>query len=333
MADQEQARLKDRSTWLTVFGVAELLMGALFVLIIPMMFFSTQVSGRGNFAGALSNPTRIVIPTISFYGVMAAFWIFMGIGSIMMTRWARALTLIVSWLWLIFGVLGSVAWFFSIPNMTQMIKEAGGAGGNVPENFIRIMIIFQGIFIVFLFAVLPLIFVLVYGSPSVKGTVEKWDSKIRWTDKCPLPVLALCICQVFGALQSAFSAGIGIGIPVFGKFLEGLPMAAVALGLSIILLYLAWATYHRRMAGWFGSLVLLILGTASSVITFRKINMAELYARMGYEGKLLEMMKKTQLWNPAQMEWCIGLSAIICLGFLLYLRRYFKPTIPGMNKD
>jgi hypothetical protein len=228
------------------------------------------------------------------------------------------------------GVAGFLVWLFMIPSMARMMREASG---NIPNDFIRVMIIFQVIFLSILLVVLPLVFVLFYGSRSVKATVEREDPKVRWTDKCPLPVLALCFCQVLGALQIAASVGMGIGIPVFGTFIQGTPMVIVTVGISLFLLYLAWASYHLKPAGWFGTLAMLILGTLSSVITFRHIDLIDLYARMGYQGKQLEMMKKVPAWTSAQMEGYIIVWALLGLGFLWYLRRYFTPATPKTNFD
>jgi hypothetical protein len=328
MAEQETAVLKDRSSWLIFFGVVELIFGGISALYIPLMVFSMRFAGQGELSGAPAFPLRTLVPVLILYGLLAVFWVMMGIGSIKATRWARALTLIAAWFWLIIGVISILAILYNIPNMTRMMKESGG---KMPDTFILGIIIFQIVFMSILFIVLPVIFILFYGSPGVKATVERRDPKVRWTDRGPLPVLAFCLCQVFGAVQMVSTISMGIGFPVFGKFLEGPSMVVITLGISIVFLYLAWNIYHLRMVGWWGSLGIMILGMVSSFVSFSKRDLMDLYIRMGYQGKQLEMMKKMQIWTSSQMQWGIVITAILWLGFLLYLRRYFKPKQFGAN--
>ncbi len=323
MAEQETAALKDRSSWLIFFGVVEIIMGGVAALYIPLMIFSMRVSQRGELSGAPAVPLRSLFPILFLYGVLAVFWVILGIGSIKATRWARALSLIAGWFWLIAGGIGILAILFNIPNMTRIMKESGG---NMPDTFILGIIIFQIAVLFILFIALPLVFILFYGSPGVKATVERRDPKVRWTDRVPLPVLALCLLQVFGAVQMLSNLGLGMGLPVFDKVLEGPLRVTVTVGISIILLFLAWNVYHLRMVGWLGTLVLFILGTASSLVTFNKIDLMDMYSRMGYQGKQLEMMKKMQVWTSTQMVWGIIISSVLWLGFLWYVRRFFKRT-------
>ena len=68
---------------------------------------------------------RMMIPGILFYTLLAVWFIWVGIGSIKARRWARALILISSWLWLICGVSGFVIILLLLPNMYDQMGESG----------------------------------------------------------------------------------------------------------------------------------------------------------------------------------------------------------------
>src|SRR2546423_12501878 len=90
---------RDRKAGLVVFGILTALMGCLCALLVPVMFFgqamaATKGAGMG---------VHTMLPAAVMYGVIATIFIWLGIGSIMARRWARALLLILAWSWLIIG--------------------------------------------------------------------------------------------------------------------------------------------------------------------------------------------------------------------------------------
>src|SRR5665647_2997139 len=93
---------KDRSTGLIVFGILTLLLGCLAGLFTLLMLVQLT---KAKPAGAPAvNPSAILMG-IGIYGGLAVTLIWLGIGSIMARRWARALLLIFSWSWLVMGVV------------------------------------------------------------------------------------------------------------------------------------------------------------------------------------------------------------------------------------
>ena len=85
--------------------------------------------------------------------------------------------------------------------------------------------------------------------------------------------------------------------------------------------YLAWGTYRLKMAAWWGTLLLMIAGFASSVVTFSRVNIVEMYARMGFPAAQLEMIRKLGLAN--MMCWVLVPTGAVMVGYLLYVRRDF----------
>ena len=54
----------------------------------------------------------------------------------------------------------------------------------------------------FVFVLLPIAWVLFYRSRHVQATCEARDPVARWTDACPLPVLALRVCLKKGVYRN-----------------------------------------------------------------------------------------------------------------------------------
>jgi len=68
-----------------------------------------------------------------------------------------------------------------------------------------------------------------YSSRHVKATCEARDPVPRWTDACPLPVLALCLWAWLCLPMMLFMPFSGhMVMPFFGMFLTGAPAAVFA---------------------------------------------------------------------------------------------------------
>ncbi len=70
---------------------------------------------------------------------------------------------------------------------------------------------------------LPSVWTFFYSGKNVKATCEARDPVIRWTDACPLPVLAMCLWLSFSVLMMLVIplAGHGVFSSLFGIFLSG----------------------------------------------------------------------------------------------------------------
>src|ERR1041385_3416930 len=100
---------KDRKVGLVIFGIVEMLLGCLAVLLIGFM-----VLGQVMLAKNTGEPPqlRLILPSVAIYGAMAILLMTLGIGSIRARRWARALSLVLSGLWLVVGVFALGAMIF-----------------------------------------------------------------------------------------------------------------------------------------------------------------------------------------------------------------------------
>jgi len=324
MTDYEEtlqsSDFKDRKTGLVVFGILHIIFGGVCALMVPFMIFGMIASGvLDNSAAARMRPT-MMIPALLIYVLLAVWFICMGIGSIKARRWARALVLVSSWLWLICGISGLIFILLLMPDMYDRMGESG----KVPPEVARIMKYFMTVFMTVLYVIIPAVLVLFYGSKNVKATCQFRDSRVRWTDKCPLPVLALSLMFGFWAVSIPFSVFYGSVIPFFGFILSGMRGAAVVLLVMLLSGYVAWGTYRLSINAWWGA-VLLVVGWAVSVgVTFSRVSILDLYEKMNFPEQQLDIMKQYSI-SQDYMVLFFGLWAVAFLGYLIYTRRYFVP--------
>ena len=97
-------KFDDRSLGLVIFGVIEILIGAFFVLLVPLSLAAASLAGTADLPATVS--------AMFLYTVVAAVFIWLGVGSIRARRWACELTLSLSWIWLVTGICSIAAAVF-----------------------------------------------------------------------------------------------------------------------------------------------------------------------------------------------------------------------------
>jgi hypothetical protein len=257
--------------------------------------------------------------------LLAVFFIWLGIGTLKGRRWARAIMLVVSWLWLIGGLFGMGFWLIMAP---RMFDYAPPGQAPMPDAMKSLMTILMTGFMVFVYVIVPGIFVLFYGRRDVKATFEFRDPHLRWTDRCPLPVLAVSFILGYMAMGSLFSLVYGVA-PFFGRILTGATAAAVILLIAVRSALLTRGTYRLRMWSWWGAVTLVVIGSLSSVITFSRHSMVDFYRVMGFSEQQLEMIAAYDIWRESNLVlWTVACAAV-SLGYLFYIRRYFGTASAG----
>jgi hypothetical protein len=157
----------------------------------------------------------------------------------------------------------------------------------------------------------------------VKATCEARDPGTRWTDACPLPVLALCLWLLFTVPMLLVMSVAGHGVmPFFGMFLTGLPGTLLCLAIAALWIYAAWLLYKLDMRGWWLIFIVMAMFMASALMTFAHHDILEMYQLMGYPEAQIELMKKTGLLEGNRMNWLMSLSVVPFLGYLLFIKKY-----------
>jgi hypothetical protein len=263
---------------------------------------------------------KFMIPGIFIYIGFAVCFIWLGIGSIIARRWAWALTVILSWLWFIVGIAMIIPIGFVMSKSMENSQHV-----KMSSSSILVMQIFTGAILFVIYILLPGLFLLFYNRASVRATCQQRDQKFRWTDRCPLPVLALSVIMAYSAFSMLMMGFNNFVICLFGVFISGLWGAVFSLLMMELLICLAFGTYKLKMAAWWGTLLLWLAGSINMFVISSRGNMMEMYEKMGYSEQQMEMIRK--LWDNGgfsiMMIWMAAIFGVAALGYLLYVRRYF----------
>ena len=198
-----------------------------------------------------------------------------------------------------------------------------GESDQMPPEVARIMKYVMTAFMTVLYVIIPAVLVLFYGSKNVKATCEFRDSRVRWTDKCPLPVLALSLMFGFWAVSMLFTVCYGCAIPFFGSILTGLSGAGVVLLVTLLAGYVAWGTYRLSINAWWCAVLVIIAWALSTAITFSRVSILDFYEKMNFPEQQLDIIKQYSIPQCYAITLFCGLWLVGLIGYLLYTRRYF----------
>jgi hypothetical protein len=255
------------------------------------------------------------------YVVVAAVFIWLGVGSVRARRWACELTLSLSWIWLVTGICSMVVGVWLVPVMLRGMAVSS----DVPPNFVfYVSLVVFGI-TGFLYVLLPGAFVLFYRSPDVVATCRVRDPRPQWTDDLPRRLLTLVIVWALAAVSVLVMPAYGFVVPFFGVVLNGAIGAAVWAAILAGCVALAWGSARRAPWAWWGGVVATVLATLSSVITAVRVDPAEFVLAMGLPEEQLVLLSGIAM--PGR--WVMALIWVVVwgtfLGYLMTVRRFFLP--------
>jgi hypothetical protein len=318
---------RDRGTGLVIFGVFQIILGLLAALMVPLaslgVFMSRLTSG-----GAIR--PREFISVVASYAFIAAVLVTLGIGSVQMKRWARALTLVTSWYGLITGALVTILLTAVLPvTMRSVLAQTrhNTAGGPSPEMSTGIMAVILTLIIIFatFFLVLvPIAFVVFYGRKDVAETVRRRDPTERWTDRTPLPVLGASVALFTGSIYMLLVGLTTPLFPLFGRYLTGIPAAACFAVMAALDAYLAIAIFRLQSSGWWIGVLATSLRLLSMILTYGKADLMQAYSKVGVSDEQLKMLNSSPMLRGHVVLWWGLMSMMLFFGYLLWLRRYFK---------
>lgn len=317
-----QIHYRDRKVGLMILGILTALMGCFMALCVPLIFWAQIVSAKTTH---VPPNFQSMIPAAVSCGLLALVLIWLGIGSILMRRWARALLLIFSWTWLVIGAVLMIYLAFLFPQVIVAVDSNARPGQTkIPEGLKTTLLVVQGIFFMFFYVVLPGIWVLFYRSKNVKTTCEVRDPVPRWTDRCPLPVLAVSLWAAFGAAVMLCCPFANRGVlPLFGIFLSGIWGTAAYVVIAALWGFSARALYRLEWSGWWILLVGTCLFSASAFVTYSRHDLSELYRMMGYPEQQVAQLEQFNVLKSGMLAWSTLIFTLPVVGYLLYLRKFF----------
>jgi hypothetical protein len=323
---------RDRSTGLMIFGVMQIILGLLAGLMVPMVGLISMFSRLG--PGGTMRPMQF-LSAIASYAFIAVTLLTLGIGSVRMRRWARALTLVLSWYWMITGILITVLLTAMLPVMMRSILQAQQrAAGQTQEMSAGIMAVVLTIIIVFaamFLVVVPIALVIFYSRQDVADTCRFRDPVERWTDRAPLPVLGASVVLAIQSLYLLSAALAAPMFPFFGRYLTGTPAVVCFLMFGCFDGLLAFALYGLRPAAWWLAVIAAPLRILSMALTYARADLMQAYSRMGWSDAQMQMLNSNPLFRSHVILWWSLLSAVIFFGYLVWLKRFFKA--PGISRQ
>jgi hypothetical protein len=338
LAGEHHAPLKDRRGWLVAFGIFEILIAALCLLIVVLVVVVLSFPQLGG-----SNPSQPnqVSPAIGIFGALlvyggaAAAFLTLGIGSIRCRNWARIAMLVLSGFWLATGLISTLAVLLVMP--TVMRQQGGTNPAGQHGVYIGLVV-----FMTMIMLVPPVVFLVFYSRKSVKATcLSRAGSRAatpiailatntltrtptretKAASKVPVPLVILAVWQGSG-IFAPFGLLVLKSVFVFGIFLHGPSTILYALAISGLSGYAAWATFHQKLIGWEIGLYMAIFGIASFVTTFAGHDLMQVYRQMGLNEDQLRTFG--QLPQLASVIWIMTLVSFTgYFAFLVYTRKFF----------
>lgn len=259
------AAARDYGTGLVLFGLFELSIGLVF-LAKAVLFALLSIPGMMPAVSRFGGDVQL---TALLAFVPAVFFVAIGFGSIAARRWARALSLAFSLVWLALGLICLAFGLVWVPKILAAIHPAAGDAARSARQAAGALARAGAIAATAAF-LLPAASALFYGNAGVARECERRDPQARWTDRVPAGVLALIVVLWIAALL-AFQIGFST---TRQRLYFGHPLATAsragwaALGAAEIAV--ACGLARMRRWAWVAALgVMAVRGAASLAITRR----------------------------------------------------------------
>jgi hypothetical protein len=169
-----QEEIEVKKTPVMILGVIQICLAVFFALIALAGIFSLN--------SEIHEQTPIML-SVLFYGSLSLLFLILGIGTLRIRKWARALTVIVSSIWLAGGSVLTL--FYSLLLLTTRWSTLPGRGQDTTFVLVSLAILF--LFFIFF----PSLFLWANTRTRVAQLFQSLDRQPVWTDRFPLPVLLL----------------------------------------------------------------------------------------------------------------------------------------------
>jgi len=304
---------RDRSLVLRFFGGLLLIAGVGVGFLGPVemsTFYLFGEGGRFHYAGFGFGSfmfANIASQIIGYYLISAVF-ILLGYGHLAIRGWARKLSVVILWFWLVIGAPMIVVVFFILAGSKELSLAAA----------IAALVILALSYFVF-----PFLLIRFYQGQNVRRTFENKDASGQWIEGLPTPILVLSCLYLFYILMLHILIMFNGLFPVFGEFrfgLQGIILLDISIGCLILM---TWGTLRQRLWAWWSSLILLALFMVSTVYTFWRYTYADLLAGLSFPARELEILGGI----PAQgyhFSILVGTPLLITLAIAIRSKGYFK---------
>lgn len=308
---------KDRSVGLTVFGTLDVLLGVFCFSLAMLLLIVVSSAGLQGL-----RPLHYSL-AMGFLFCSTGWYIVLGLGSVKARRWARALLLVGAWVAVFFGTLALALVLYILPEAYEIMVDSDLMA---PELVLGLLY-FVVFVLFFLQVIFPMIIVAFYNLDSVRRTCERRNPEPSWTDRCPLPLLAMGFISTLGCLSIVAGATTQYTVFLFGRIVSGWPGMLVVAGLSIACGYVGWGAFTRRMHAWWGAYALVLLTSSSMMLTFAELDMTVLYEHLGYSAAQIEQQTHFLSLSPATLTFIACVWGIMASIYLVWVRDCFTPQM------
>jgi hypothetical protein len=318
------AAFKDRRVGLILMGILQMFCGGFFLLMGLLVSLVLVLPAP---AGTTPPKMSDIAAALAIFAGTAIFFIWTGIGAMLARRWARALMLMTSWIWLIGGIITVISMGFVLPQIFASLPQQGGT--SLPDDLKTTMIISIMAFYTVIFVLVPLIFLLFYRSQHVKATCEFRNPQPCWTDRCPLPVLAMSLAAWMIAPLLCLSILKGSPFPFFGMMLSGAAGNVLLLVVAVVWGYAAWGCYRLKMSSWWLLQILMVFHCVSVGITIQVLGVGKFYQALGMPPEQVDMLMSGPFASVAVFMLMNFLTWATWLWYLVWIRHHFIETPAG----
>jgi hypothetical protein len=315
MTDPSAVPYKSRRGALIFFGLVELAFGVLCLLFLALSIFGFFVAANTSTPGMPVLQFRQMAMSLSMYLFGGVLLVILGIGSILARRWARDLSLIVAWMWIILGVMTAAAMIVMLPRFMPQMPADQAQTGTIVMTCLTIFFAFFGV-------VVPLALILFYRSPNVRATCIALDPHPRWTERVPLPLLALALWTLFGGVTMMAMSSYAV-LPLGRQIITG-PLAVLAyFALGLFMLYLSWGLYTRTRVAWWLGIAYGALTAIYCVVVFPHLDYDKL-ATVMHMPRTPGMPDLAEIYRNPWFLAYLGFFWLLYFGYFAFAYRYFR---------
>lgn len=306
---------RDRSGWLLFFGIVEILIGALCLLMVIGSLLLMGVWLPAEADNPKASALGLWLNVLVYLGA-GGFLVTMGIGTLRAKRWARALMLLTSWPVFLVFLLGGIAMAILLPTFLETLPQTPGQ----PDARGVVRVVF--LLVCLLLTIVPLAFIVFYSRPGVRATFEARDPARSWVDGRPLPVLGVAGAVGLYGLFALLGLTRGPSFGLFGLLLAGPAAAAALLANLLLCFWLARQLYRMTRNGWWANVAYAVLLHLSAWITLRVIGVERLVQASGAHAEIAARPELLE-WATRFAQWFTPLSAVVWVLTLVWLRRFY----------
>lgn len=305
---------KDRRPLLKALGVLLLLLVGLVFAFVGMAemycFYLFSEGGKFHYEGFGFGTFMFanIAVQIAGYYVIAAIGVGLGTGHLGLRRWARELSLTLNASWLIVGLpLTLIALLMFVtakdPSVTAFLVALPVAA--------------------LIYPVAPLWLMRFYRGASVRCTFEEADPAPSLLARIPLSVQTLCVLLILNIFTLHGMVLLNGAFPFFGSMLFDVS-GILALDATFVLLgTLIWGLARLRPWAWWGTLIVFVTLTASTLATLPRYTVSEILALMRFAPTELDAFSRLPFLDVSPTLAAV-LPLLTMLGLTAWVHRHFR---------